>query len=80
MQKMIGIGIVVAVVWVGVTVYTEGIDNAFGGALAGFASKSAGDGTSTLKRIQRSASSARDRQLERVERQLGEGSVGLRDN
>jgi hypothetical protein len=80
MQKMIGIGIVVAVVWVGVTVYTEGIDNAFGGALAGFASKSAGDATSTLKRIQRSASNARDRQLERVERQLGEGSVGLRDD
>ena len=80
MQKIFGIGLIVVAVWVGVTVYTEGMDNAFGGAFARFSSGSAQDGTSTLKRVQRSASKARDRQLERVERQLGGQSVGLREN
>ena len=81
MQKLIGIMLVVAIVWIGVTIYTEGIDQAFGGTFSRFSSTS---GTpqraSTLKRIQRSGSKARDQQLERIERQLGEGSVGLSDD
>jgi hypothetical protein len=80
MQKLIGISLLVAVVWVGVTIYTEGIDEAFGGALSRFSSTPATQQTSTLKRIQRSGSRARDQQLDRIERQLGKDALGLRDD
>ena len=80
MQRLIGIMLVVAVVWIGVTIYTEGIDQAFGGMLSRFSSAEAPERSSALKRIGRSGSQARDKQLERIERQLGEGSLGLRDD
>ena len=80
MQKLIGIMLLVAVVWIGVTIYSEGIDQAFGGAFSRFSSTSESQRASTLKRIQRSGSRARDQQLERIERQLGEGALGLSDD
>ena len=80
MQKLIGIVLVVVGVWVGVSIYTEGIDHAFGGLFSRFSSSPAPERDSTLKRIQKSGSKARDRQLGRIERQLGEGSLGLRDD
>ena len=80
MQKVIGIVLVVVGVWVGVTIYSEGIDKAFGGLFARFSSSSEPERAGTLKRVQKSGSRARDLQLERIERQLGEGSLGLRDN
>jgi hypothetical protein len=69
----------VAAIWVGVSIYTEGIDKAFGGAFARFSSAPAQEQASTLKRIQRSGSKARDQQLDRIERQLGKDSLGLSD-
>jgi hypothetical protein len=80
MQKLIGIMLLVAVVWIGVTIYSEGIDQAFGGAFSRFSSTPAQQQAGTLKRIQRSGSKARDQQLERIERQLGEGALGLSDD
>ncbi len=80
MQKLIGITLVAICVWIGVTIYTEGLDNAFGGAFSRFSSSSEPERASTLKHIRKSGSKARDRQVERLERQLGAGSAGLRDN
>ena len=77
MQRLIGIALIVAVVWVGVTIYTEGIDQAFGGIFSRFSSAPAHERDSTLKRVQRSGSNARDRQIDRIERQLGKDSLGL---
>ena len=67
--------------WIGVEIYTQGTAGAFGGALArlGPGSASAPHAMSTLERVQRSASGARDRQLDRIERQLDGPSVGLSD-
>ena len=80
MQRLIGIALIVAVVWVGVSIYSEGIDQAFGGIFSRFSSAPAQQRDSMLKRVQRSGSNARDRQLDRIERQLGKDSLGLSDH
>ncbi len=69
----------VACVWVGIEIHTQGTDRAFGGALAGLGLGGSSPAESTLARVRGSATGARDRQLERIERQLGEGSVELQD-
>lgn len=38
MQKLIGIVIIVIAIWVGIEVYTQGIDGAFGGVFASLSS------------------------------------------
>jgi hypothetical protein len=68
-------------IWVGVEIYIEGTAGAFGGALSGIGSNESSVKTpTTLERIQGSATGARDRQLSRIERQLGDPSVGVQDH
>ena len=69
----------VACVWVCIEIYTQGTERAFGGALARIGVSGAPHAESTLARIRASATGARDRQLDRIERQLQDGPVGLRD-
>ena len=65
--------------WLAIEVYTNGTQGAFGGALARLGPGGGGSGqnVSTLERVRGSASGARDRQLNRIERQLDGPSVGL---
>ena len=79
MQRIIGLALLVVAIWVGITIYTEGTSNAFGGLLARFGSTPGHDASSVLKRVEAGTAQARDRQLRRVERQLDDSSVGLRD-
>jgi hypothetical protein len=79
LRKLIAFVFLVACVWIGLEVYTKGADEALGDLRAkaqGVSDRQA----STMQRVQRSASAARDQQLDRVERQLGDGSVGLRED
>ena len=80
MQKVIALALLVVAIWVGVTIYQEGAANAFGGLFARFGGTSTHAADSTLQRVRAGATQARDRQLRRIERQLGEPSVGLRDD
>jgi len=66
-------------IFVGVEIYTKGTAGAFGGALSGISQEggSSGPAATPLERIRQSTTGSRDRQLSRVERQLGEPSVGL---
>jgi hypothetical protein len=66
-------------IWVGVELYTEGSDRAFGGVLSGFGPGTSSRTTTPLERIQGAAAGSRDRQLGRIERQLEDASVGLED-
>ena len=77
MGKIIMIGFIVVAIWVGLTIYTEGTDRAFGGLFSGLSSEKLGDARAPLEVIGHSATSARDAQLERIERQLGDTSIGL---
>ena len=67
--------------WIGVEVYTNGTQGAFGGALArlGPGGGHSSQNVSTLNRVRGSATGARDRQLDRIESQLEGPSVGLHD-
>jgi hypothetical protein len=76
--RLVSLVFLFACIWVGVEIYAHGTAGAFGGALSGFA-EAHGDARSPLERIQGSATGARDRQLSRIEHQLGGPSVGLRD-
>ena len=78
--KLVSFLFLAACVWVGVEIYTEGTQGAFGGALSGFrSSDTRSDARPPLERIRGASSGARDRQLSRIEGQLGEPSVGLYD-
>ena len=77
--RILSLLFLMACVWVGVEIYTQGTDRAFGGALAGLGPGGRSPAESTLARVRESATGARDRQLQRIERQLGDGSVGLQD-
>ena len=73
MQRAISIGLVVAAIWVGITVYQEGIDQAFGGTFAGAADffdtpSERGDTHRSLDAMQR----LQDRSVERANRALGD--------
>ena len=68
--RMLSFLFLVACVWVGVEVYTQGMDGAFGGALAGLGRGGRSHAESTLERIRESATGARDLQLDRIERQV----------
>ena len=71
--------LLVACLWVGIEIYTQGTERAFGGALSRLGTSGDEHVESTFERVRRSASGARDRRVGRMERQLGEGSVGLQD-
>ena len=78
-RRILALVFLVAGVWIAIEIYTHGTDRAFGGALAGLGLAGGSHAESTLARVRGSATGARDRQLDRLERQLGEGSVGLQD-
>jgi hypothetical protein len=69
MGKIFGILLMVAGIWVGMTLYTEGTRDAFGGVFASF-SDSQEQTRAPLERIRDKLSSARRAQLERIERQV----------
>ena len=74
MGKLFGILLIVFAIWVGMSIYTEGTDRAFGGILARFAPAPAEgelhDTRPSLERIREKVQSARHEQLDRIERQL----------
>ena len=69
MGKWVGIAFVVIVTWVGMTVFTEGSDRAFGGLFASHDTSTA-PAEPALDRIRHDAERAREEQEQRVERQL----------
>ena len=72
MGKLIGIGLIVLGIWVGLEVYTEGTDRAFGGILARFGASSQEQAVERpLDNVRGIARGARDEQMDRIERQLG---------
>ena len=78
MGKLFGLILIVVGVWVGMEIYTQGVNRAFGGLFAGVAEEAA-DLRSPLERIQDKGRHASDAQLERIERQLNDSSVGYSD-
>ncbi len=76
MGKALGILAIVIGVWVGLTVYLEGVDHAFGGALAFFASDPAGadepDGEPVTSRAAGAFQRAWDKSERRVTDALGD--------
>lgn len=78
MGKLIGILLIVVGIWVGMTVYTEGTDRAFGGVFAFLGGSSAepedptADLRSTPQRAGDAFERAYDASLDRIERGLGE--------
>jgi hypothetical protein len=70
MGKWVGIAFIVLMIWIGMTVFTEGTDRAFGGLFAGQSSADAPPAEAPLDRIRRDAQTAREEQEQRIERQL----------
>ncbi len=68
MGKVFGILLIVFALWIGLSIFTEGTDRAFGGLLSRFAP--ARDTGAPLERVRERAEAAREAQLERIERQL----------
>ena len=80
MGKIFGIVLIVACVWVGLEIYNKGMHGAFGGALASFSNAPPEQHEAPLaKRLENRGNEIRDRQLDRIESQLGDPSVGLQD-
>jgi len=72
MQKLFGIVVIVLGAWLGMEVYTKGTHEALGGIFARFSdAPAAGGGQSSLEHIEQSGLDARERQLGRIEDQLG---------
>ncbi len=82
MAKLFGILLIVFAIWVGLSIYTEGTDRAFGGLLTRFAPAAAeGQIRNTrppLERIREKAQAAHDQQIDRIERQLSRGAPAER--
>ena len=75
MGKIFGIAMIVLAIWVGMEVYAEGTDRAFGGLFARLglsepAPAGATPSESPLDRVRSSAQRARDAQVDRIERQI----------
>ncbi len=74
MGKVFAILLVVFAVWVGLSIFTEGTEHAFGGMLSRFAPALAEgqsrDSRAPLERVRERAEAAREAQLDRIERQL----------
>lgn len=77
MGKAFGLLFIVGLLWVGLEIYNEGTEEAFGGAFASIDSESTeSDGEPRLTvpgRAGRAVERARQTADERLERQLGEG-------
>lgn len=73
MRRILGILLLVIGIWVGMEVYNEGVDGAFGGALAFLSDGEEGGGNRTLRmRVHDSVSSAHAEADARRERLLEE--------
>jgi len=75
MGKLIAILLMVVAIWVGVTVFTEGADRAFGGLFGGLVGSSTGDAPanhSTPERARDSVQRAYDESGDRLDRAMGE--------
>ncbi len=74
MGKVFAILLIVFALWIGLSIFTEGTDRAFGGLLSRFAPVLAEgqsrDTRAPLERVRERAEAARDQQLDRIERQL----------
>lgn len=77
MGKVFGMLLIVFALWIGLSIFTEGTDRAFGGLLSRFAPAlaegQARDTRAPLERVRERAEAARDQQLDRIERQLSRG-------
>ena len=71
MQKIFGILVIVLGVWVGMEVYTKGTHAALGGVFARFVDTPPHETKSPLERIEQRGMEARERQLGRIEKQIG---------
>ncbi len=78
MGKAFGLLFIVGLLWVGLEIYTEGTQHAFGGMFASMNTEplnaDPGDGVSTPKRAGIAVERAHEAANARLERQLGEGS------
>ena len=78
MGKAFGILFIVGLLWVGVEIYTEGTEHAFGGAFASVGSETIradeDSRLSTPQRAGRAWERAQEQANDRLERQLGKGS------
>ncbi|MCP3983126.1 MAG: hypothetical protein GY723_01980 [bacterium] len=79
MSKAFGILFIVGLLWVGLEIYNEGTQNAFGGVFASLSGEPASSDDesaqlSTPKRAGRAWEQAQEKANDRLERQLGEGS------
>ncbi|MFQ5514092.1 MAG: hypothetical protein ACE5FG_06590 [Myxococcota bacterium] len=72
MGKVFAIGLIVLGIWVGLSVYTDGSERAFGGLFSGFSRPEAEtlQKDPPLDRIRSRAEAARDEGLDRIERAL----------
>ena len=70
MQKVFGIAVIVGLIWLGLSVFTQGAQATF--SWLPWVDKSAPAGPSPLERFRAKGESARDAAMQRVERQLGE--------
>jgi len=68
MQKLFGIVLIVALIWVGVTVFTEGTQGVLKW-IPGVDHTPAQE--APIDRLRSKGEAARDRQMDRIERQLG---------
>ena len=77
MGKVFAVLLIVFALWIGLSIFTEGTDRAFGGLLSRFAPAlaegQARDTRAPLERVRERAEAARDQQLDRIERQLSRG-------
>lgn len=78
MGKAFGLLFIAGLLWVGLEVYTEGSEHAFGGLFASVNTEplnaDSGDRLSTPKRAGLAVERAHEAANDRLERQLGEGS------
>jgi hypothetical protein len=75
MGKVFAIVLMVIAIWVAVTVYSEGVDRAFGGLFAGSLGSSTVDPAetrSTPERARQAVQRAHDESQDRFDRALGE--------
>jgi len=77
-QRIAGLVFIVVFIWVAVTVYTEGVDRAFGGLFSGFSSGTldAPANRPTSDRAADAFQRAYDTSTRRVESQLERGERG----
>ena len=73
MGKIYGIALIVVGIWVGMTIFTEGLDNAFGGIFTKIGAEPVGrDVRAPTERIRDRVQSAADERTERIERLVGD--------